>query len=168
MLNVCRCHRQRAHGLSPPPPSQIVGASVQAAGYWLEERMQVDGGRVLQRAEQGTKTPLPVVLGSWGNAMRDAARNKEMWKGRRTPTQDPSTDNAPQASTAAAAAAAAAAASVCKRLDWNLTHGFPDFKTVHDVITKECTMPWHNGKEPWLVLMAMSQPCACHGMRSKD
>ena len=31
------------------------------------------------------------VLGSWGNTMRDAVRNKERWRRRRTPTQDPST-----------------------------------------------------------------------------
>ena len=34
----------------------------------------------------------PLVLGSWGNAMRDALRNKESWKGRHTPTQYTSTD----------------------------------------------------------------------------
>ena len=34
----------------------------------------------------------PFVPGSWGNTMRDAVRNKERWKGRRAPTQDPSTD----------------------------------------------------------------------------
>ena len=32
------------------------------------------------------------ALGSWGNTMRDAARNTERWKRHRTPTQDPSTD----------------------------------------------------------------------------
>ena len=31
------------------------------------------------------------VLGSWGKTMRDAVKNKESWKRRRTPTQDPST-----------------------------------------------------------------------------
>ena len=34
----------------------------------------------------------PSVLGSWGNTMRDAVRNKERWKRCRTPTQDPSTN----------------------------------------------------------------------------
>ena len=33
------------------------------------------------------------VRGSWGNTMRGAVRNKERWKWRRTPTQDPSTGN---------------------------------------------------------------------------
>ena len=33
-----------------------------------------------------------LVLGSWVNTMRDAVMNKERWKRRRTPTQDPSTD----------------------------------------------------------------------------
>ena len=32
------------------------------------------------------------VLGSWGKPIRDAVRSKERWKGRRAPTQDPSTD----------------------------------------------------------------------------
>ena len=31
-------------------------------------------------------------LGSWGKTMRGAGRNKERWRRRRTPTQDPSTD----------------------------------------------------------------------------
>ena len=31
------------------------------------------------------------VLGYWGKAMRDAGRNTERWKRRRTPTQDPGT-----------------------------------------------------------------------------
>ena len=38
------------------------------------------------------------VLGSWGKTMRDAVRNKKRWIGRRTPTQDPSTDLAAQTS----------------------------------------------------------------------
>ena len=33
-----------------------------------------------------------LVLGSWGNTMRNAVRNKERCNGRRTPTQDPSTN----------------------------------------------------------------------------
>ena len=33
------------------------------------------------------------VLGSWGRTMRGAARSKERRKGRRAPTQDPSTNN---------------------------------------------------------------------------
>ena len=33
-----------------------------------------------------------LVLGSWGNTTRGAVRNKERWKARRTPIQDPSTD----------------------------------------------------------------------------
>ena len=32
------------------------------------------------------------VPGPWGKTMRDAGRNKERWKRRRTPTPDPSTD----------------------------------------------------------------------------
>ena len=31
------------------------------------------------------------VLGSWGKTMRDAGRNTERWRRRRTPTQEPST-----------------------------------------------------------------------------
>ena len=34
-----------------------------------------------------------LVLGSWGNTMRGAVRNKERWKARPAPTQDPSTNN---------------------------------------------------------------------------
>ena len=41
------------------------------------------------------------VLGSWGKATRDAVRNKVRWKGRRAPTQDPSTDVPPCAPLAA-------------------------------------------------------------------
>ena len=36
------------------------------------------------------------VLGSWGNTTRDAVRDKERRKGRRTPTQDPSTHTQPK------------------------------------------------------------------------
>ena len=39
------------------------------------------------------QTPFARVLGSWGNTTRGAVSNKERWKGRRTPTQDPSTHN---------------------------------------------------------------------------
>ena len=39
---------------------------------------------------------IPAIL---GETMRDAARNKERWKGRRTPTQGPSTDLAAQSRT---------------------------------------------------------------------
>ena len=46
-----------------------------------------------------------LLLGSWGKSTRDAVRNKERWKRRRSPTQDPST--------AAAAAAAARCSSIC-------------------------------------------------------
>ena len=35
-----------------------------------------------------------LLLGSWGKTTRDAVGNKEWWKGRHTPTQDPSTNNA--------------------------------------------------------------------------
>ena len=45
--------------------------------------------RCLQRAHRF----LEAVLGSWGKAMRGAGRNKGGWERRRTPTQDPSTDN---------------------------------------------------------------------------
>ena len=34
--------------------------------------------------------PSSTVRGSWGKPTRDAVRNTERWKGRRTPTQDPS------------------------------------------------------------------------------
>ena len=44
-----------------------------------------------QNCEKRTRI-LGSVLGSWGNTMRDAVRNEERWKRRRTPTQDPSTD----------------------------------------------------------------------------
>ena len=43
------------------------------------------------RAACGTERPAS-VLGSWGKAMRGALMNKERWKGRRAPTQDPSTN----------------------------------------------------------------------------
>ena len=36
------------------------------------------------------------VLGSWGNTMRDVGRNNGRWKGRHTPTHDPSTNDAPR------------------------------------------------------------------------
>ena len=43
------------------------------------------------RPEQNPRPAL--VLGYWGDTMRGAVRNKERWKGRRTPTQDPSTNH---------------------------------------------------------------------------
>ena len=49
------------------------------------------------------------VLGSWGKTMRDAVRNKERWKTRRTPTQDPSTDVHPRRPQGRGAAPRAAA-----------------------------------------------------------
>ena len=48
------------------------------------------GGAVYRGYAAAAK--LGSVLGSWGETMRDAVRNTESWKGRRTPTQDPSTD----------------------------------------------------------------------------
>ena len=55
------------------------------AGRELEPLSRARGGP--SRAKSAS------VLGSWGKAMRDAVRNTERWKRRRTPTQDPSTNN---------------------------------------------------------------------------
>ena len=44
-------------------------------------------------ARPAPSAPFP-VLGSWGKTTQDAVRNKECWKRRHTPTQDPSTNEA--------------------------------------------------------------------------
>ena len=89
------------------PPSQAALSSTRTAGSESSESSPLlSAARMLQRAlaepfvsvvylrDAGTVVAQPCrsVLGSWGKTMRDAVRNKERWKGRRTPTQHPSTN----------------------------------------------------------------------------
>ena len=69
----------------PPRPDRIVGqVAVEVQGVDVLGR--APGCEVLQRGRCRS------VLGSWGNTARDAAGNKQRWKWRHTPIQDPSTD----------------------------------------------------------------------------
>ena len=71
-------------------------------GHALERRQQpavVLQGRGQEGQVRGHQAGAPshtpslrAVRGSWVKSMRDAVRNKERWKRRRAPTQDPSTN----------------------------------------------------------------------------
>ena len=59
-------------------------------------RVQAErGGCVPPDRDLRSRCARSVLLGSCGNTMRNAVRNKEWWRRRRMPTQDPSTDLRP-------------------------------------------------------------------------
>ena len=67
-----------------------------AASWVVSERVHADsepsGGRGGADCTSLVGGCDALVLGSWGNATRGEVGNKGRWKGRRAPTQDPSTD----------------------------------------------------------------------------
>ena len=83
--------------MKPIPPGKIptnTGGGLVGFGH----PVGATGVKQILEVYRQMKGPSPPVLGSWGNTMRGAGTNKERWKGRRAPTQYPSTGvNLPRA-----------------------------------------------------------------------